>query len=83
MPVDFIGMIPNSTREGYNEFTPIFTNISCPVEFQIGPVEFDWARNTAQIGSKSIEMIPNSTREAYNEFTPIFTNISRPVEFQI
>ena len=50
------------------------------VEFD-QPVEFDWARNTVQIGSKSIEMIPNSTREAYTEFTPIFTSISGPVEF--
>ena len=59
-----------------SEFTPIFTNISCLVKF-------DRARNTAQIGSKSIEMIPNLTRETYNEFTPIFTNISCPVKFQI
>ena len=77
-----IEMIPNLTREAYNEFTPIFTSISCPVKSD-RPVEFDRARNTAQIGSKSIEMIPNSTREAYNEFTPIFTNISCPVKFQI
>ena len=53
-----------------------------PVKFD-QLVEFDRARNTAQIGSKSIEMIPNSTREAYNEFTPILTNISCPIEFQI
>ena len=39
--LSLIWMIPNSTREGYNEFTPIFTSISCPVEFQIRPVEFD------------------------------------------
>ena len=55
-PVEFIGMIPNSTREAYkcnpSEFTPIFSNISCPVEF-------DRARNTAKNGSKAIEMIPN------------------------
>ena len=55
-PVEFIGMIPNSTREAYkcnpSEFTPIFSNISCPVEFD-RLVKFDRARNTAQIGSKS------------------------------
>ena len=35
--VEFIGMIPNSTREAYkcypSEFTPILSSISCPVEF--------------------------------------------------
>ena len=87
MPVDFIGMIPNSTREGYNEFTPIFTNISCPVEFQIRLVKFDQARNTAQIGSKSIEMISNSISQSYecnlSEFQPILSSISCPVKFEI
>ena len=37
--VEIIGMIPSSIREAYkcnlSEFTPILTNISCPVEFQI------------------------------------------------
>ena len=49
-------MIPNSTREAYNEFTPflpVFHARSMDL-LPIRPVEFDRARNTAQIGSKSI-----------------------------
>ena len=70
-PVEFIGMIPDLTWEAYkcypSEFTPIFTSISCLVEFDrsnltrheillkmgVNPVEF-------------IGMIPNLTREGYN-----------------
>ena len=89
--VGITGMIPNSISQAYkwylSEFQPIFTNISCLVEFQIRPVEFDRARNTAQIGSKSIEMIPNSISQSYecnlSEFQPILSSISCPVEFQI
>ena len=86
-----IEMISNSISQSYkcnlSEFQPILSSISCPVEFEIRPVKFDWPRNTAQIGSKSIEMIPNSISQSYkcnlSEFTPIFTNISCPVKFQI
>ena len=40
-------------RTGYhpNEFTPILSNISCPVEF-------DWARNTAQNELKFMDLLP-------------------------
>ena len=85
----FIGMIPNSIREAYkcnlSEFTPIFTSISCPVEFDWSNFKFDRAWNTAQNGSKFIGMIPNSIRDAYkcnpSEFTPILSSISCLVEF--
>ena len=60
--VEIHGFTPSSTRHeillklGWNSMDLL------PIQ----PVKFDWAWNTAQIGSKSIEMIPNSTREGYN-----------------
>ena len=41
-----------------NEFTPILSSISCPVKFEIQPVEFDGAWNTAQIGLKFMDLHP-------------------------
>ena len=35
--------LPGQIGYHSNEFTPILSSISCPVEFQIGPVEFDQA----------------------------------------
>ena len=74
-------------RIGYhpNEFTPILSSISCPVEFEIQPVEFDWARNTAQNGSKftgiTFVCLPDRIGYHPNEFTPILSSISCPVKF--
>ena len=74
-------------RIGYhsNEFTPILSSISCPVKFQIRPVEFDRPWNTAQIGLKFTEIIfvclPDQIGYHSNEFTPILSSISCPVKF--
>ena len=68
-----------------NEFTPILSSISCPVEFQIWLVEFNRPWNTAQIGLKFTEIIfvclPDRIGYHSNEFAPILSSISCPVGF--
>ena len=76
-----LGIIPmNSTG-----FTPNLSSISCPVKFEIRPVEFDQARNTAQNGSKftgiTFVCLPDRIGYHSNEFTPNLSSISCPVEF--
>ena len=79
--------LPDQIGYHPNEFTPILSSISCPVEFEIQPVEFDWARNTAQNGSKftgiTFVCLPDQIGYHPNEFTPILSSISCPVEFEI
>ena len=49
----------------------------------IRPVEFDWARNTAQNGSKFIVSLPGRIGYHPNEFTPILSSFSCPVELGV
>ena len=90
MPAEFNGMIPNLTREAYNEFPPNLTSISCLVKFEIQPggIEFDPPSNWVEITG----MIPNLIREAYNVISVNFQLIQlasismdllpiQPVEF--
>ena len=51
-----------------------------PVEFD-RLVEFDRARNTAQIGLKFMDLHPGRIGYHPNDFTPILSSISCPVEF--
>ena len=62
-PVEFIGMISHSTREGYNviwcslnEFPPNLTSNLCPVEFEIRPA-MKYCSNWVEIYG----FTPNST----------------------
>ena len=59
-------------RIGYhpNEFTPIFSNIS-------RPVEFDQARNTAQNGSKFMDLHPGRIGYHPNEFSWIYSHFEQ------